>query len=768
MRAKEPGLQNLKNGTTPLPPSLPLRETAPISRLPQGEEESLGLGTVAGVLRRQVIVIATIAAIITSASIFLNSTRRPEYQGKFQILVEPLKTSDSELLVLLSETLKQNVNEITRNNTTALDYQALMQVLRSPQLMDPVVRNLQTRYPKVTYGSLVGYEGGAAKPGQLNITRIAKGKDESRVIEVNYQDSDPKKVKMVLEQVSQAYLKYSLEQQKTGIRQGIKFVNSQVPALQERVSILQKEMQAFQQRYGVINPQVQGDQLVKRLDEIQAQRLETQKKLAESRTLYASLQNQVGMQPEVAIAASALSESPQYQQLMTRLREIDAKLATESSRFSDENPVILSLRDQRAKLLPLLAQERQLALGNRVSASNPQTLAFQNSTRRELTQKLAASANEIKSLESSYQASLQAENLLNQQIKNFPVIARRYSDLQRDLQVATDTLNQVLAKREVLRVDAAQQEVPWELIMRPTLPQDKTGKYLAIPDGGPRNILLGGVAGLLVGALAGFGIEKLKNVFYTTEELKAATKLPILGVIPFNPLVKKHSFAGDVVVVNEQEHQKLSLASDSKARQYEPSPFLQSFNSLYSKIKFLKSDNPVRSIAVTSATTGEGKSTVAAYLAQMAAHAGQRVLLVDANLRHPQIHLRIGVANNQGLTEVLSAGLDLSEAIVQSPSEENLFVLTSGQQPLNPAKLFSSKKMQNLVERAEANFDLVVYDTPHLLGILDSNLVANHIDGLLLVAGLGKTNRPIVKQAVNESKASRIPILGMVANTMAR
>jgi len=767
MRAKESGFQNLKNNTTPLPSPIPQREVPPITRLPQGEEENLGLGAVVGVLRRQVFVIAGVAALVTAGAVISNSRREPQYQGKFQILVEPLKTSDSELLVLLSQTLQQNVNEITRNNTTALDYQALLQVLRSPQLMEPVVKNVQVKYPKVTYGSLVGYEG-AAKPNQLNITRITKGKDESRVIEVSFQDRDPDKVKMVLDQVSQAYLKYSVEQQKTGIRQGIKFVNSQVPTLQARVNTLQKDMQTFQQRYGVINPDKQGEQLVSRLDQIQAQRLDTQKRLAESRSLYVSLESQVGMQPEVAIAASALSESPQYQQLLTRLREIDAKLAAESARFSEENPVILSLRDQRAKLVPLIEQEKKLALGNRVSAANSQTLVYQNSTRRDLTQKLAATANEIKTLETSYQASLQAENLLSQQIKNFPAIARRYSDLQRDLKVATDTLNQVLAKREALRVDAAQQEVPWELIMRPTLPQDKNGEYESIPDGGPRNILLGGIAGLLLGALTGFGIEKWKNVFYSTEELKAATKLPILGVIPFNSLVKKHSFAGDVVVLNEEEHQKLSLANDSKARQYEPSVFLQSFNSLYSKIKFLKSDNPVRSLAVTSATTGEGKSTVAAYLAQMAAHAGQRVLVVDANLRHPQLHLRLGVVNNQGLSEVLSQGLDLSEAIVQSPSEENLFVLTAGQQPLNPAKLFSSKRMQHLVERTEANFDLVVYDTPHILGILDSNLVANHIDGLLFVAGLGKTNRPIIKQAVHESKASRIPILGMVANTMAR
>jgi capsular exopolysaccharide synthesis family protein len=137
---------------------------------------------------------------------------------------------------------------------------------------------------------------------------------------------------------------------------------------------------------------------------------------------------------------------------------------------------------------------------------------------------------------------------------------------------------------------------------------------------------------------------------------------------------------------------------------------------------------------------------------------------VDADLRFPQIHSRLGLPNLQGLSETIATDLDLSKAIQQSPLYSNLFVLTAGRILSDPIKLLSSDKMQYLMEQFQARFDLVIYDTPPLLDLGDGNLLAANADGTLLVVSLEKTDRSQLMKSLEGLKIAGAPILGIVAN----
>ncbi|MDJ0702306.1 MAG: polysaccharide biosynthesis tyrosine autokinase, partial [Leptolyngbyaceae cyanobacterium MO_188.B28] len=344
-----------------------------------------------------------------------------------------------------------------------------------------------------------------------------------------------------------------------------------------------------------------------------------------------------------------------------------------------------------------------------------------------------------------------------------PALVRQYTDLQRELQVATESLNRFLATRETLQIEEAQTEIPWQLIQSPARPQKPISPNI------PRGLLMGAAAGVLLGVASALLMEKLDNAFHSPKELKEKTKLPLLGVIPFNQqlqTVQEPTRFERMAQFFEWDIPELILPPQYASRAYGGSSFLEAFRSLYANIRFLGSDTPIRSLTISSALPGDGKSTVSIQLAKAAAAMGQRVLLVDADLRRPQVHDRLGLSNSRGLSNLISTQLTLQDVIQTAPDSSELFVITAGQIPPDPTKLLSSKKMQHLVEQVQGEFDLVIYDTPPLVGLADASLLAAHMDGMLLVVGLGKTDSPTVMQALDRLKVSQTQVLGTVVNNI--
>jgi capsular exopolysaccharide synthesis family protein len=368
------------------------------------------------------------------------------------------------------------------------------------------------------------------------------------------------------------------------------------------------------------------------------------------------------------------------------------------------------------------------------------------------------------------------EAQLKEEFALVPALARQYTDLQRELNIATESLNRFLATREVLQIEAAQKSIPWELISSPVVPRSPISPKV------PRNLTLGAIAGIFLGAAAAFISERLDTAFHSPSELKAVTKLPLLGVIPFAKELHGTSAATELTNLMPSDY-PLSLEDvenweaqsgmiTAQQSSYKTSPFFEAFRSFYANIRFLSSDAPIRSLVISSAAPAEGKSTTALHLAKAAAAMGQRVLLVDADLRCPQIHTRLGLSNLRGLSTALTSTLPLKQVIQRpditplggSAPDRNLFVLPAGPIPPDPIKLLSSKKMQALMAQLQSQYDLIVYDLPPLIGFADSTLVATHTDGMVLVVGLGKTDRSALTQSLEALKISPVSVLGIVAN----
>lgn len=202
---------------------------------------------------------------------------------------------------------------------------------------------------------------------------------------------------------------------------------------------------------------------------------------------------------------------------------------------------------------------------------------------------------------------------------------------------------------------------------------------------------------------------------------------------------------------------KLITVSDSK------SIISEQFRTIRTNITFSMPDEELKTILVTSSTSGEGKSTTAANLGVVFAQEGKRVLIIDGDLRKPTLHQTFKTFNKVGLSNVLARKVPFHEA-VQEAFIVGLYVLTSGPIPPNPAELLSSTAMDTLIQDVKKDFDIIIFDAPPLLIVSDAQILSNKCDGTLLIANSGVAEKEVVQKAKAILKASQAKILGVVLN----
>ena len=710
-------LNNNLNGHS-APPFLP-PEPFPWAEM---EENDWDLSQLLGLLKRRALVIVGVATTVMAGVTYKTLTQSPQYESNFRLLVEPVDENDESSLSKLTAAVDTNLGK------SGLDYETQIEVLKSPELMNDIVEELQEKYPEITYENLI-------KEDTLNIVRLG----ETKIIEVRYQDDSPTQIKQVLDTVAKNYLKYSLEKRQTQLNQGIRFVEKELPPINKQVDALQKQLQAFRQEYNFFDPNTQSSQVSEQLKLLSEQRQGVEQQLAKARANFALLQQEQG-------ALAVLKNATVYQQLVTQLRQLETEIAEQSTRFQDDAPIMQRLKEKRQKLMPLLQQEG----------------------RRILNLTLSEASNQFQALEVQSQQLSAAEQHLSIQIKELPALARRYTELQQQLKIANESLNRFLTTRQNLRIEAAQTELPWEIIKAPILPEDPVSPNI------PRNLILGFVASGLLGIGAALLREKLDNTYHNVDALKDDLKLPILGALPIDKSLEPNKKANSSKKESSEDTQMLDDTPDFSSIFHPKSTpdsysqqsgqFVEALRVVHTNLQMLSSDRQVRSIVISSALPGDGKSTVAYNLAQVAASMGQKVLLVDTDLRRPQVHARTGLPNLWGLSNLISGNMPAEEVMQDLPDIYGCSVITSGAIPPDATRLLSSVKMKELVKEFHQKFDLVIYDAPPLVGLADASLVAPHTDGVVLVVRIDKTERSIVKQAIDNLKTSRTNVLGVVAN----
>jgi capsular exopolysaccharide synthesis family protein len=677
------------NGQAPQP--LQMMPISPWGYPSQEEAADFDLIGLLSILRRRAFSFIGVATIVSFGVWTRTLMQTPIYEGSFRILVEAVSSDPP-----ISQLIDQDRSE--------LDYSTQMQVLQSPEILQSILEQIQTEYPQITIQNL---------SANLLITRL----NDTKILEVKYRNSNQAQIQTVLDQVAQGYLDYSLKERQTSLRQGIGFVEEQLPEMRQRVNTLQQMIQELQQNYNFIDPQLRTQELTVQLSQLSQSLFGIEQQLVQAESQYQGLQ-------DVSGATIALRNDPIYQKQLSQVQSVENQIALELSRSRETSLEIQALERQRTNLLPLLNQGAESALNVKVNEA-----AHIISNLREQQSRIQSQGAQLQS-----------------QISQMPALSRVFNELQQELEVARQSLNRLLAARESLQLESAQKEIPWQLLVAPQTSNRPISPNVS------RNLFSGIILGLALGVGTALLIDRLDNVFHSIDQLQEDIKDPMLGVIPFSP-----ELAENQPTIKGKPTQTEGLSK----------LLTEAVRSLAINLRLMGADSPIRSLVISSAMPADGKSTVSLHLAQAAAAMGQRVLLVDADLRRPKLHRRLSLFNGQGLANLITNGdVPIEEVIQPSGLEDKLWVLTSGQRPPDPSRLLSSETMKRLNKTLQSAYDLVIYDTPPLLGLSDASLLSNLCDGLILVVGLGQTDRGALKRSLENIKTGRTTLLGVVANAV--
>jgi capsular exopolysaccharide synthesis family protein len=257
------------------------------------------------------------------------------------------------------------------------------------------------------------------------------------------------------------------------------------------------------------------------------------------------------------------------------------------------------------------------------------------------------------------------------------------------------------------------------------------------------NAFYGALLGALAGLAAAFFIE------YLDDTVKAAQDLPALLGTSLLALIGRMENKSKRAVVNTQ---------DSR------SPLAEAYRMLRTNIRFAMVDETIRTLLITSPSPSEGKSTTAANLAMVMAQAGHRTILIDADLRRPVQHQIFGLTNRDGLTTALIERDKSIEDYLKSTTVPDLMILTSGPMPPNPSELLGSQRMQDLLAQLHTHAEYVIIDTPPILAVTDSALLAGSVGGVLLVLRAGVTRLEAARRAIAQLTSVQARMIGTVLN----
>jgi polysaccharide biosynthesis transport protein len=562
--------------------------------------------------------------------------------------------------------------------------------------------------PQTPAQSETAAEGGAVSAflSSLTITPIRN----SRLVDVKFRSSDPDLATRAVNELASSYIKQNLEYRFTASREASDWLEQQLAQQKKAVENAETALQRYREQNDAISMEDRENIVVQKLADLSSA-------VTKAKT-------------------ERLQKEAQYRQLAA-IQNDPAAL--------DTFPAILNnqfLQQQRSELASLQRQRAQLA--ERLGDRHPDMTKIQSAIQTAQARIDNEIAKIVQGVRSEFQAAAAQEQsmsgALEQQKTEAMTMNRRaieYSVLERDVESSKQIYDSLMQRAKEtgisgeLRTSNIRVVDPAELPRSPATPNKRV------------NMLLGLFGGTVLAFGLVFLFEHLDSRIKTPDDIRKHLGLPALGLLPMLP--------------------KAGAVSHPLITNGVPPNFSEAFRSIRTNLIFSAATEGSRSLVVTSTAPGEGKTLVACNLAIALAQSGQRVLIIDADMRRPKVHEAYDLNQEPGLSNILVGDAKVSETI-RKATLPSLWVLPAGHVPPNPAELLGSTRFRDFMASLGQHFDWVIVDTPPVMAVTDAPVIAPSVSAVLFVVGADMTSRHLALRAVEQLDAVKARFAGAVLN----
>ncbi|MFZ0337872.1 MAG: polysaccharide biosynthesis tyrosine autokinase [Terracidiphilus sp.] len=581
----------------------------------------------------------------------------------------------------------------------------------------------------------------------------------TRLIDITYTDTDAARSTAIANAVVEAYINEYTETRYQASSRASSWLTNQLADLKDRVAASQAKVDQFQRESGLtgmtlspISEKPGETAAVPSSDNVPLERLlELNRDLTNAEV--ARIANEAAYRltetqdPDVvmgigstSLASSLGPNSPLapgssdltlLQQLRQQQAQLKMQMAASSVKYGDMNPVITQLRNEEqaldAQITQELARIRTLAKNNlELSTLAEQGIQDQVTKQEQSVNTVSEKADEL--------VLLQEEALSSRQI---------YQDLYTKLEEASVTAG--IKASNVTLVN------PARISSHPSSPR---GRLL---------LGVGGMLGLVLGLIAAFLWDYFDDSIVSLEQAEQISTLPVLGAIPdFNQkqgAMSRYGFASRSQDPGDAKETCWLLRAPR-------SHIAEAYRSLRTALLLSRAEKPPKVILVMSGSPGEGKSTTCLNTAAAFAIQGDKVLYIDADMRHSRAQDYFHCANNAGLSNCLTSGVPFEQVLHPYPGIDTLFLLPAGPSPPNPSELVGSRRFVDLLEELKTHFDYIFIDSPPILLVTDAQLLSLRTDGIIAVVRSKKTTKRALQRMLSIMRTPGASPLGIVVNAL--
>jgi len=561
----------------------------------------------------------------------------------------------------------------------------------------------------------------------------------TNIINIRVQSENARDAAKVANIFARSYRDYNIREKNKKTFETKAFIEEQLRLTSNRLKLAENELQAFKQSYGLISLDAQTQNTLNRLYAVETEHEKTKLDKAEVESQLRMIRaNKIGTAGELKETFFAAAPNSPVFGLKTKLNELLLKRQTLLINFTNKHPRVKEIDDQIQAVLHETGKELQSLLNSYTTRE------------KDLSQRI-------------YQ--LRRENL------SLPEKGLQLVRLQRDVELQESLYTQLKEKYQETLIQESG-KVEEVTILKPAVPSDQ-------PFNIPSKLMIvvtGIVMGLVIGIVFAFLGEVFDTSMGTIEDVEELLNVSVLGVIP-----------------QLEDEPKGSLRSDSGSHKkgrarylvthYEPKSMgAEAFRALRTNLQFLRLEMQGKLFLITSSFVREGKTLNAVNLALSLAQSGNKVLLVDADLRKPLVHKIFGLSREPGITDCVLGNYQWQEVtntisdvmlgdfgiddILKTPGMDNINVVTAGTKPPNPSEILSSSRFKEFLAEANKVYDFVFVDSPPLLPVADATEIAPLMDGVFMVYTVGKIGRGVLKRAKSNLDNVDARVLGVILNNV--